>query len=120
VSSSGDTMYIVCFVHHLCAAQVLFKLWGEQGNKNRFTAKRPKLHHSRDPVSIVLEWQAGATMDRPTRWQRTVGTAGLSAHPLPPEYSPIGERKHMGHSMSYPVFVYHFGVNLAVRALHMM
>lgn len=31
VSSSGDTVYIVCFVHHLCVAQVLFKLWGVGG-----------------------------------------------------------------------------------------
>lgn len=99
---------------------MFFKLWGEQGNKNRFTVKSPKLHHSRDPVSIVLEWQAVATMDRPARWQRTVGTAGLSAHTLPPAYSLIGGRKHMGHSISYPVFDYHFGVNLTVRALQMM
>jgi hypothetical protein len=75
----------LCALHHLCSAQVLFILRGDRENRNRFTAKSPKLHHSGSSVCIVLEWRADATMDRSARWQWTVGTGGSRAHTLNPQ-----------------------------------
>lgn len=99
----------LCALYITCVLLKCFLNCGGGGhrNKNRFTAKSPKLRRSGGPVTIVLEWRLTQ------QWTALLG--GCEAWELPTrvcthctlqsEYRMIDGRKHMGYSYHIQVLL---------------